>query len=225
MSGGSGLRASFAPVVTAASVGNGGHLHFSAWREGQNLMAGGDGPRGMTGDGEAFLAGILEGLPALLAVGAPSVASYLRLQPGRWSAPFRCWGWENREAALRFVAAPGVDQASGANAELKVIDASANPYLVVGSLIALGLHGMDEGSRLPPEVTVDPASLPEGDERARRLPTSLDESLDHYDANEVLAAAMGEQLFETYGAVRRAEAALFAESTDDDVVAATRWRY
>ena len=44
-----------------------------------------------------------ENLPALLAVGAPSVASYLRLIPQRWAAAYCCWGRENREAAVRLV--------------------------------------------------------------------------------------------------------------------------
>src|SRR5205823_633018 len=80
-----GLRASFAPVVVADNVGNGGHLHFSAWSEGRNLFAGGDGRYGLTGLGESILAGVLDALPALCAIGAPSVASYLRLVPPRWA--------------------------------------------------------------------------------------------------------------------------------------------
>ena len=43
-----GLRPSFAPVVVAGQVGNGGHLHLSAWSGGRNLFAGGDGPHGLT---------------------------------------------------------------------------------------------------------------------------------------------------------------------------------
>ncbi len=39
-----GLRASFSPVVIPGHVGNGGHLHFSVWRHGSNLLTGGDGP-------------------------------------------------------------------------------------------------------------------------------------------------------------------------------------
>lgn len=109
-----GLAASFSPKVVAEGVGNGGHVHLSLWRENAakgtegtgNAMAGGDGPYGMTGAGEAFVAGILDRLPALLAVGAPSVASYLRLIPSHWAGAFACWGLENREAALRFVTGP-----------------------------------------------------------------------------------------------------------------------
>jgi glutamine synthetase len=68
-------RTSFSPKVEAEGVGNGGHVHLSVWRDGQNLMAGGDERYGLTGVGAAFAAGILDRLPALLAIGAPSVAS------------------------------------------------------------------------------------------------------------------------------------------------------
>src|SRR5437588_857872 len=44
VSAGHGWRASFSPVVVPAQVGNGGHLHFSLWRDGGNLLAGGHGP-------------------------------------------------------------------------------------------------------------------------------------------------------------------------------------
>jgi len=81
-----GLTASFAPVVEAGRVGNGGHLHLSLWREGRNLCGGGEGPFGMTAECESFLAGVLRELPALLAVGAPSPASARTASP---SAPRR----------------------------------------------------------------------------------------------------------------------------------------
>ena len=76
-----GFQVSFAPSVVAGSVGNGGHVHLSIWRDGQNLLAGGPGRHGLSRDGEAFAGGVLASLPALTAVGAPSVASYLRLVP------------------------------------------------------------------------------------------------------------------------------------------------
>jgi glutamine synthetase len=36
---------------------------------------------------------------------------------------------------------------------------------------------------------------------------------------------MGDYLYDAFTAVRRAEVELFAHSTPDEVVAATRWRY
>lgn len=219
-----GLRASFAPVVVAGQVGNGGHLHLSAWSEGRNLFTGGEGPCRLTGRGESVLAGLLAHLPALCAIGAPSVASYLRLVPQRWAAPFQCWGRENREAALRLVTGTAGWEPGAANAELKCFDASANPYLLVGAVAAVVAASADAGLRLPEEVTVDPASLPAG-ARPARLPQSLSEAAGCLAADGVLRAALGDPLLASILAVRQAEVSLFAGRADDDVAAATRWRH
>ncbi|HEY0487588.1 MAG TPA: glutamine synthetase family protein [Mycobacteriales bacterium] len=223
-----GMRASFAPAVVAGQVGNGGHVHLSAWRDGRNLFAGGRGPGGMTPDGEAFAAGILAALPALLAIGAPSVASYLRLVPSRWAGPYACWGHETREAALRFVSGNSGTESRAANLEVKCLDLAANPYLVVGALIAAGLHGVRTGLTLPPPVTGDPARFsPEelGERGIRRLPTSLDEAADALAGSEVLRAAMGDVLTDAILAVRRAEADRLRGANDARVADALRWVY
>ena len=223
-----GLRASFAPVVVAGQVGNGGHLHLSAWDESGNLFAGGPGPYGLTERGESMLAGLLDGLPALSAIGSPSVASYLRLLPSHWAGAYACWGRENREAALRFVTGTVGTEASAANAELKSFDLSANPYLVVGAVIAVVLAGADAPRRLPPEVTGDPARMPEAELDSlgvRRLPQSLPEAIAHLEGSAVLRAAMGDALIESFVAVRRAEVNLYAGRPPDEIAAATRWRF
>ena len=223
-----GLRASFAPVVVAGQVGNGAHVHLSAWRDGRNLLAGGDGRYGLTATGESFLAGILRALPSLCAVGAPSVASYLRLVPSHWAGCFGCWGRENREAALRFITGSVGSEPTAANAEVKCFDASANPYLLVGSLIAHGLAALSDTPALPEEVVGDPALMDAAELQRRgvsRLPQSLPEALDHLQRDTVLADAMGGPLFESFLAVRRAEVELFADRTPEEIAAATRWKH
>jgi glutamine synthetase len=223
-----GFQASFAPSVVAGTVGNGGHVHLSVWRDGQNLLAGGPGRYGLTGDGEAFASGILAELPALVAVGAPSAASYLRLVPSHWAGVFQCWGRENREAALRLVTGSAGEQDIRANLEIKCFDLSANPYLVAGSLIAAGLGGMRSGARLPAEIEGDPAGLTAeelADRGIRRLPPTLPEAADSLERSPALRQAMGDPLFEAFLAVRRGEAELFAGATADEIVAQTRWRW
>jgi glutamine synthetase len=210
--------------VVADQVGNGGHLHLSAWSEERNLFAGGEGPHGLTGRGESILAGLLDALPALCAVGAPSAASYLRLIPQRWAGPWQCWGRENREAALRLVTGTAGTERYAANAELKCFDASANPYLLVGAVTAVAAASADEGLTLPAEIAVDPAVLPP-EEQPPRLPQSLLEAVDALEKDERLRAAFGDPLFEAFLAVRRAEAELFDGRSDEDIAAATRWRY
>ncbi|MGW5938422.1 glutamine synthetase [Streptomyces celluloflavus] len=221
------LRASFAPSVVAGQVGNGCHLHLSLYRDGASLHRTPDSPWGLAPDAVAFLGGVLAALPALLAIGCPSPASYLRLQPSHWAGVYQCWGVENREAALRLITgAP--DDPDGGHAEIKTFDAAANAYLAVGTVIAAGLHGIESGMQLPAPTAGDPGTLGVR-ERARRgivrLPVTLTEATDQLAKSAPLAEALGEVLYGGVLAVRRAEAARFAASDAAEITAATRWRY
>jgi len=223
-----GLRTSFSPKVAVPGVGNGGHVHLSLWRDDQNLMAGGSGPSGMTDAAEAFGAGILQHLPALLAIGAPSPVSYLRLVPSHWAGAYACWGLENREAALRMVTGSSGSGPWAANLEVKCFDLLANPYLLLAGLLAAGTAGLRAGATLPPPVDVDPAALGE-DELARRgitrLPQTLAAATDAFESDEVLRSAFGADLAASIVAVRRSEDELFADADDADIAAATRWAH
>lgn len=222
-----GLRASFSPR-TFGDVGNGMHLHLSPWREGVNLLAGGDGPTGMTSEGEAFVAGILRELAALVAVCCPSPLSYARLKPHRWSGATQCWGPENREAALRFITGIVGTHGHAANIEVKPVDGTCNPYLAMGTTLAAGLAGIEEGLRLPPPTVEDPSELPP-EERERRgirpLPSSLTEAADELERSTVLRTAMGDLLFETFLATRRGDVEQYANVDEDEMVRQYRWRY
>jgi len=208
-----GLKVSFAPSVIAGHVGNGGHVHLSAWREGEDLFTGFRG-----GLGEFAAAGVLAHLPALLALGAPTPASYLRLVPSHWAGAFACWGVETRETALRYV--PGTTGLAGAsNLEVKCFDLAANPYLLLGGLIAAALDGIAARRPLPPPVTGDPAGLP----GAPRLPTTLDAAVAAFADDPMLRDALGGTLADAVVAVRTAEAARFRDAAPDAVAAAYRW--
>lgn len=211
------------PAPLAAGPGTAG-------RAAVNLMSGGDGPFGLTAVGEAFAAGILGRLPALMALGAPSVASYLRLAPSSWAGAYACWGRENREAALRMIPGPPAAGGEVANLEVKCFDLAANPYLAVAGLLAAGRAGLDEVATLPEPVDVDPATLDPAERHRRgisRLPTRLADAVSAFEADEVLRDACGPELHDTIIVLRRAEIARFAEADADPaaIVAATRWRY
>lgn len=230
-----GLRATFAPKVLADGVGNGCHVHVSLWgaqpggeRHDRNTMSGGDGRHGLTPEGEAFTAGILDHLPGLLALGAPSVASYLRLVPSFWAGAFACWGLENREAALRFVTGSRGDEATAANLEIKCLDGAANPYLLAAGLLATGRAGLAAKAALPEPIESDPAALSTEQAAARgieALPSSLAGSVAAFVADEVFAEAFGADFVQTVAAVRRGEIELFADATPQEIVARSRWKY
>lgn len=170
-----------------------------------------------------MMAGLLGGLPALLAIGAPSPASYLRLQPSRWAGAYQVWGAENREAAVRFIESqPG--RPGAANVELKCFDLSANPYLLTGAVLAVALAHADSGEALPDEFSGDPATAghPQASQ-AVRLPGSLAESLKALEASDELRAATGEELMTTFAASRRAEIRLAEGQPDEAIIASARW--
>ena len=223
-----GFRTSYSPKVDTAGVGNGGHVHLSLWREGRNLMAGGTSTYGLTDEAAWFAGGVLTHLPALLAIGAPGVASYLRLVPQHWAGAYRCWGLENREAAVRMIIGSTGSEALAANIEVKCVDLQANPYLLLAALLAAGADGLDGRAALPEPIEVDPAAL--GDEAlaARgidRLPDGLGESLTAFRGDEALRAAFGTPLVEAIVAVRESELELFEGASPEHVADATRWAH
>ena len=222
-----GLVVSFAPQV-GPDTGNGAHLHLSLWDGDRPLLSGGEGPAGMHERGESFVAGLLQELPATVAVSVPTRLGYLRLQPHHWSGAMQCWGTENREAALRFIAGASPASAGGANIEVKPVDGSANPYLTIGALLAAALHGLEAGLRLPPSTEEDPDGLPDevkAERGVRQLPASLPAAIEHLAASTVLREAMGDFLFETYLATRRGEAEWSAGLDDEGLIRRLRWRY
>lgn len=212
-----GLRASFLPKLFANSAGSGAHLHLSLWREGRNVTADRHGVGGLSREGRAFLAGILEHLPSLVAITAPTPNSYRRLQPRCWAGGYRVWGMDNREAALRVIG--GVEGST--NWEIKAVDATCNPYLALGATIVCGLDGMARDLELPEPVNVDPGALQEAQRQQRgieALPASLGEALVYLEKNKVLQEGMGENLFRSFVAVRRAEwLALKEKSLEEEV--------
>jgi glutamine synthetase len=211
-----GLRVSFSPAVVAGGVGNGGHVHLSAWQGGVNLQAGGAGPYGMTPIAERFVAGLVAALPGLAAVAAPSPASYLRWQPSRWAGIFAGWGHETRETAVRLVT----------GMEVKCADLAANPYLLLAGLVGAGREGVATGAALGPEVTGDPArfSAAELAERGiRRLPASLADAVREFESSPLGTAVYGEVLAGAITAVRRGELARTEGWAPDRIAQAYRW--
>ena len=224
-----GVRASFSPLVREGMVGNGCHLHSSLWRESANLLGCDPAdPLGITPDGRSFLAGVLRELPALVCLGCASPVSYERLGPTRWTGAYECWGVENREAPLRFIRGSRAARPGAANAELKPLDASSNPYLVAGALIAAGLRGLEERAELPAETAVDPAILSPSDRERlglTPLPADLAAAAEALERSETLRAALGDELHGAIVAVRRGEAETTRALSGEELLAYYRWRY
>lgn len=217
---GRGLVASLAPKPWPEVAGNGMHMHFSLWdaESRRNRFHDPSVADHFSAEGRAFLAGVLEHLPGLCGLTAPSFNSYHRIVPQFWAGAFTCWGHDNREAPLRLPSLFwGMEEAT-TNVELKAGDASCNPYLALGGLIAAGLDGLERGLEPPEPIEVDPATLPEAEREARgirRLPASQRDALDALEADAVLMAALGPVLAASYLAVRRSEWDAYSAGDDE----------
>ena len=213
-----GLRASFTPKPQPSSVGNGAHVHFSfVDRAGHNASHDPKGKHGISEIAQQFVAGVVRHMPALCALVSPSPVSYLRLGPHHWSCGYASFGVQNREAALRVCPSPSVnpaDIAKGFNLEIRAPDATASPYMVIGSLIRAGLAGIREKLPLPPACETDPADLSDIERRRLglvALPSSLGEALECLQEDTIARSWLPPLMYKSYVAVKRKEIALFAD--------------
>lgn len=211
-----GLYASFSPKPFIDQSGNGAHIHLSVWDKetGENLLSDPDDKYWLSKQGYHFIGGILKHIRGLLALTAPTVNSYRRLQPEMLSSSYSCYGPDNREAAVRIVSPFWGREAGSIRIEFRASDPSANPYIALGGLIATGLDGMEKEIDPGAPLLKDPSWLSEEEREKRgiqRYPTSLDEALDELGKDELLLEALGPILAKEYLLVKKADCDLFRD--------------
>jgi glutamine synthetase len=211
-----GILASLAPKPMPDQAGNGCHIHWSLWDAvGEtNLLYDPTDPYRISQLGYYFIAGVLAHLPGLLALTTPSYNSFRRLQPHFWSSAYTVWGPDNREAAVRIASGQWDNEPASTNVELKAADASCNPYLALGGLIAAGLDGVERRLKPGDPALIDPGNWSDAERAARgvrRYPTSQAEALDALEADTLLMDALGAELSTPYIAVKRSEYAAFSQ--------------
>lgn len=220
-----GLRATFAPVPLSGLRGNGNHLHVSLWRDGNAFAAPG---AGLSDVAHHFIAGVLTHLPALTALLCPSVNSYARLVRGRWAGAYGCYGFDNREAAVRVPSVLGGDESGTTNVEIKPCDGTANPYLALGAVIHAGLDGVRRRLDPGPPLTVDPNTLSDAELRRRGvtvLPGSLAEAVAALERDELLMSVLGSPRRDLYTAIKRADVRDLAAMPESEVYAIHNTRF
>jgi glutamine synthetase len=199
------LIASFLPKIFIDQAGSGSHIHFSLWQNGKNITPHPD-KDGLSPLASHFVAGLLTHLPALMAITTPTPNSYKRILPQSWSGAFCCWGFDNREAAIRVPSNPV--SPSPTHIEFKTADASANPYLALGALIVAGLDGIRQKLELSKPVTIDPGNFSKLEREElgiNRLPTDLGSAIAHLQQDDLLLNALGADLAKAFLAVRSCE--------------------
>jgi glutamine synthetase len=208
-----GLEATFMPKPYTEAWGSGAHFNMSLTdpETGQNLFRDTADPRarGWSKVAYGFVAGILRHAPALAAICTPTVNSYKRLRPRladgvvSWAPVWAAYGDNNRSCMLRL-------PRNRPCVENRGVDAAANPYLAAAFLLAAGLEGVTEG--LDPGEPVedltygwDKTGPGSGDLVATRLPRTLLEAVEAFQADPLTQKVFSPRFIDAYAEMKLAE--------------------
>ncbi|KAK9728801.1 hypothetical protein K7432_000766 [Basidiobolus ranarum] len=218
-----GIMASFMAKPKETMPGCSARLHFSLKdiRSAKNIFSRRnevgmrepprDGLEDMSQVMNWFVAGLLRGLPSILAILAPYVNSYKRLGENAWSPMIVSWGHENRNSAIRIVSSQA--DAESTRLEVRISGSDMNPHLALAALLGCGIWGVRNKLVIPVPPSV---GVIVNDPRAEKFPKTLLEAtqkmLEH---GSVAREVLGDEFVDHYGSTRLHEWKLWEQSITD----------
>ncbi len=198
-----GLRATFMPKPFENLTGNGCHAHISVWDKKKNKFLDKSDKLGLSKMAYNFLGGVIKNASSLSAFFNPTINSYRRINApptksgASWSPSSISYTGNNRTHMIR-IPDPG-------RFELRLMDGSANPYLLQASVLAAGLYGLknkiDPGEPLTCNMYTDYEKYP----NLPKLPNDLQDSLELLKNNNEMSEAFGEETINSYIKLRNSE--------------------
>jgi len=221
------LIPSFTPLRDPADVGNGVHIHMSLRDNEENAVTYDPRSRyGLSRIAGQFIAGILKYLDSIAALTAPSVISYNRLVPHRWSSAFNNLGFRDREAAIRICPVHRLSDVAlrdQFNFEFRAADAAASPYLALAAIVHAGTQGIEEELDCPAVTEEDLSLLSESALRNRnivRLPQTLEAALEIFAGNKTVTGWFPPAFADIYIKHKQGEMAYLSKMTESEIYAA-----
>ncbi|KAG0307517.1 hypothetical protein BGZ98_000106 [Dissophora globulifera] len=229
-----GIQQGIMPTFMAKPYGDqpgcSGHLHFSLrdLTTKTNIFAAGSKPdesnssdyvhdwekvEGVSNMSQVmkwFVAGLLAGLPSIMAILAPNINSYKRLVENYWAPVTVSWGIESRVSAIRVIGPPQCDP-KGTRLEMRVGGADINPHLAIAACLAVGLYGIKNKLSMPVGPTTAEAEADMVDEdgsvklkvKPQSLPKSLKDSANAMlEPGSIARQVLGDTFVDHYGATR-----------------------
>ena len=198
-----GLRATFMPKPFENLTGNGCHAHVSVWDGKKNKFLDKSNNLGLSKMAYNFLGGVIKHASSLSAFFNPTINSYRRINApptksgASWSPSSISYTGNNRTHMIR-IPDPG-------RFELRLMDGSANPYLLQASVLAAGINGIknkiDPGKPLNCNMYEDFAKYP----NLPKLPDELDQSLKQLKQNKEMNDAFSADVINSYIKLRSTE--------------------
>jgi glutamine synthetase len=188
--------------------GSGFHVHASLTDDGgANVFGDPAGPDGLSAAGRHAIAGVLAHAPALSALLNPTINSYKRFGPDTLAPWLIDWGLDNRSAMVRIPPERG----DAARMEIRLGDATANPYLAMAAVGAAAYLGIRDKAEPPDKLEgygYDP-------DRAEMLPTRLAAALDALESDRDLSGVLGDYFTASFLSYKRNEIERFERYVTD----------
>ncbi len=193
-----GKLATFMPKPFNDEGGSGFHIHFSTWTDdGKPIFDDPTSEDGLSKTAHHAIAGVLAHAPALAALSNPTINSYKRFGPDTLAPWLIDWGLDNRSAMVRIPPERG----RASRMELRLGDASANPYLAIAALLAGAYVGIRDELE-PPAPLV---GYGYDTSKAEKLPGDLGTALTALENDSVIAEVLGERFVKTFVTYKRNE--------------------
>ena len=198
-----GLRATFMPKPFQNLTGNGCHAHISLWQGKKNKFLDKKDKLGLSKTAYNFLGGVIKNASSLSAFFNPTINSYRRINApptksgASWSPSSISYTGNNRTHMIR-IPDPG-------RFELRLMDGSANPYLLQAGVLAAGLHGLknkiNPGKPLNCNMYTDYKKYP----NLPKLPNELSQSLEQLKNNKEMNKRFGRDTLNSFIKLRTSE--------------------
>ena len=198
-----GLRATFMPKPFQNLTGNGCHAHISVWQGKKNKFLDPKDKLGLSKMAYNFLGGVIKNASSLSAFFNPTINSYRRINApptksgATWSPSSISYTGNNRTHMIR-IPDPG-------RFELRLMDGSANPYLLQAGVLAAGLYGLknkiNPGKPLDCNMYTDYKKYP----NLPKLPDELSQSLEELKNNKEINKTFGKDTINSYIKLRNLE--------------------
>ena len=198
-----GLRATFMPKPFSNLTGNGCHAHVSVWNGKINKFLDNKDQLGLSKLAYNFLGGIMNNTQALSAFFNPTINSYRRINApptksgATWSPSSISYTGNNRTHMIRIP--------DKGRFELRLMDGSANPYLLQAGIIAAGLEGINKklnpGKPLHCNMYEDYKKYP----KLKKLPNDINQAINMLQNSKVLLKAFGTDVIKSYIKLKNSE--------------------
>jgi glutamine synthetase len=203
-----GLLATFMAKPFNDEGGSGFHVHVSVAADGgENVFGDPDGPDGLSAAGRHAVGGVLRHAPALSALLNPTINSFKRFGPDTLAPWLIDWGLDNRSAMVRIPPERG----QAARMEVRLGDATANPYLAMAALGAAVYLGIQDKAEPPDKL--EGYGYDAG--RSPVLPMRLGAALDALESDHELTEVLGEYFVTSFLTYKRNEIERFERFVTD----------